>query len=153
MIEPTIDTLLDAVIRELEEEVLTKLEGEETRRQLKAALVILRRVSSVWDKVYPTLDADNFDLETTLRMLMPSLESLDMEPSSLRAILDEQEITTADTTYGSMRARNRALQELVIDIQNRMVGAKATPERYVIERELRGLHSRTTARERTLSRR
>ena len=59
MIKPTVGELLGGVAISLRERVLPEIPAGVTRRQIQAAIGIIRRASLVWDKVGPYFFADN----------------------------------------------------------------------------------------------
>ncbi|MEA2136636.1 MAG: hypothetical protein QOC68_4546, partial [Solirubrobacteraceae bacterium] len=73
MLRPTTGELLRAVHVELAAQVLPALPDGAPRRQLKAALHLLRRLERSWDRQAPYLEADNADLARTLDETLQAL--------------------------------------------------------------------------------
>ena len=127
MIKPTIGDLLSGVATSLRESVLPELPVGPTRRQIQAAISIIRRISLVWDKTGPYLYADNRDIEETLRQVCAILgraesngSGADLKPlrQRLQAALDQP--GDADVEYPSPAAlgvRNVELQGLLVELQ------------------------------------
>jgi len=125
--KPTIGELLDGVAASLRESVLPEIPAGPTRRQIQAAISIIRRASLVWDKTGPYLHADNKDIEETLRRICSMLDraesngrGTDLKPwrQRLRAALDHN--GDCDVEYPSPAAlgiRNVELQALLVELQ------------------------------------
>ena len=127
MIKPTVGELLSGVAISLRERVLPEIPAGVTRRQIQAAIGIIRRASSVWDKIGPYFFADNQDIEETFRRLIPVIERvtanetdahLDAVATKLRATLDrsgeQEEPYPSPAVLG---ARNIELQEVLAELQ------------------------------------
>ena len=88
MTKPTIGDLLNGVAASLRESVLPEVPAGPTRRQIQAAISIIRRVSLVWDKTGPYLYADNKDIEESLRQVSVDarvvLKQMEAAPNSSR---------------------------------------------------------------------
>ena len=69
MIRPTVGELLSGVAVSLRERVLPEIPPGVTRRQIQAAIGIIRRVAAVWDKTGPYFYADNQDIEEIIDLL------------------------------------------------------------------------------------
>jgi hypothetical protein len=119
--------LLSGVAISLRERVLPEIPAGVTRRQIQAAIGIIRRASSVWDKIGPYFFADNQDIEETFRRLIPVIERvtanetdahLDAVATKLRATLDRS--SEQEEPYPSpavLGARNIELQEVLAELQ------------------------------------
>jgi len=149
----------------LRESVLPEIPAGPTRRQIQAAIGIIRRVSAVWDKTGPYLYADNKDIEETLRQVGVMIEraesngcGADLEPlrQRLAAALDRG--GQRDVEYPSpaaLGARNVELQGLLVELQEALHGASspegtgrpASAERIEIVTTLRALLRRMLKRE------
>jgi hypothetical protein len=126
VIKPTASELLSGLAMSLRERVLPEIPPGTTRRQIQAAIGILRRISAVWDKTGPYIYADNKDIEETLRSMMPMLESVIAEDgkvfeavtAKVRRMLDQS--SEAEEPYPSpevLGARNIELQEVLAELQ------------------------------------
>jgi hypothetical protein len=157
--KPDIGDLLSGVAASLRESVLPEIPAGPTRRQIQAAISIIRRVSLVWDKTGPYLYADNKDIEETLRQVSAILDragtngsGAGLEPlrQRLRAALDRR--GEAGVEYPSPVAlgmRNVELQGLLVELQEALQGAErpTSAERIEILAMLRELFRRMLARE------
>lgn len=135
--KPTIGDLLAGVATSLRESVLPEIPAGPTRRQIQAAISIIRRAALVWDKVGPYLYADNKDIEETLRQACSMLDraqsdenGADLKPlrQSLHAALDQR--GDPDLEYPSpaaLGARNVELQALLDQLQQALHG-QSSPE-------------------------
>lgn len=165
MTKPTIGDLLDGVASSLKESVLPEIPAGPTRRQIQAAISIIRRVSLVWDKTAPYLYADNRDIEETLRQACSALERAesnggggDFKPlrQRLHAALDQR--VDSDVGYPSpaaLGARNVDLQALLVELQQALhrpsssesSGRLENAERTEVMAMLHGLFRRMLRRE------
>jgi hypothetical protein len=127
MTKPTIGDLLSGVAASLRESVLPEMPAGPTRRQIQAAIAIIRRVSVVWDKTGPYLYADNKDIEETLRRIRAMLEGAesnggtsDLKPLRqwLGAALERHSGTGVEyPSPAALGARNVELQGLLVELQ------------------------------------
>jgi hypothetical protein len=159
VIKPTIGELLSGVAVSLRERVLPEIPPGTTRRQIQAAIGIIRRAAMVWDKTGPYFYADNQDLEQTMRGLLPVLERasaaednqrLEAVSARMRVTLDRS--TKAAEPYPSpavLGARNLELQELIAELQEILFETPPaqSPIRREIDSRLRALLRRMLARE------
>jgi hypothetical protein len=163
--KPTIGDLLSGVAVSLRESVLPEIPAGPTRRQIQAAIAIIRRVALAWDKTGPYLYADNKDIEETLRQVSEILDrakadagGADLTPlrQRLHAALDRRD--DAGVEYPSpaaLGARNVALQGLLVDLQEALHGTPSpqsavrlpSAERSEILAMLRALFGRMLERE------
>jgi len=159
VIKPTIGELLSGVAVSLRERVLPEIPPGTTRRQIQAAIGIIRRAALIWDKTGPYFYADNQDIEQTMRGLLPVLERavasegntrLGAVSARMRVALDR--LTAPAEPYPSpavLGARNIELQELIAELQELLyeapLGQSAT--RIEIASRLRALLRRMLARE------
>ncbi len=163
--KPSIGDLLDGVATSLRESVLPEIPAGPTRRQIQAAISIIRRAAVVWDKTGPYLYTDNKDIEETLRQACSMLDraesnesGADLKPlrQRLHAALDRR--GEPDVEYPSpvaLGARNVELQALLVDLQLALHGPPSpesgerleSTERTEIETMLRGLFRRMLQRE------
>jgi hypothetical protein len=163
--KPSIGDLLDGVATSLRESVLPEIPAGPTRRQIQAAISIIRRAALVWDKTGPYLHADNKDIEETLRQACSMLEraesngsGADLKPlrQKLHAALDQR--GDPDVEYPSpaaLGARNVELQALLVELQLTLHGPSSpesggrleSAERTEIVTMLRGLFRRMLQRE------
>jgi hypothetical protein len=126
--QPTTGRLLEGVVETLESVVLPELaRGGAARRQLHAAIDILRRLAYAAPLIGPSLDADNADIAATLR--------------GLGSVVDETAIDNAEA-LPDREARNAALQ-LVLALAQ----AKVEKEGPDAATELRALYRRMLERE------
>ncbi|MCW2958978.1 MAG: hypothetical protein JWP18_1781 [Solirubrobacterales bacterium] len=143
MHEPTHAALLRGVIGALEDEVVPVLEAGAAQRQLKAALVILRRMERAADREGAYLEAEADDTLVTLRRVLER-ESDDAAAAALaRRLATIADRTAAVTDTAAARERDARLQALAVDV-----------EAHVRERrdpggcaELRHLHHRMLERQ------
>ena len=127
MIKPTVGELLSGVAVSLRERVLPEIPPGVTRRQIQAAIGIIRRASLVWDKIGPYFFADNQDIEETLRRLIPVIERVTAGEADerlaavaikLRATLDRSgEPAEQYPSPAVLGARNIELQEVLAELQ------------------------------------
>ncbi|MGA7762367.1 MAG: hypothetical protein WCA59_11510 [Candidatus Binataceae bacterium] len=133
MTKPTIGDLLNGVAASLRESVLPEVPAGPTRRQIQAAISIIRRASFVWDKIGPYLYADNKDIEGTLRQVAVMLDraeanrsGAELEPlrQRLHAALDQRgEAGVEYPSPAALGARNVELQELLVELQKALHGS------------------------------
>ena len=139
--EPTTARLLEGVVETLEAVVLPALpRGGAARRQLNAAIDILRRLAFAAPRTAASLDADNADIAATLSgacaLLAPAASR------QLEATLAEAE------TLGDREARNRALQAALAALQeNITTQAPNLATQAELSRQLRALYRRMLERE------
>jgi hypothetical protein len=159
VIKPTIGELLSGVAVSLRERVLPEIPPGTTRRQIQAAIGIIRRAALVWDKTGPYIYADNQDLEQTMRGLLPVLERavasegnqrLEAVSARMRVALDR--LTEPAEPYPApavLGARNIELQELIAELQEILFETPPaqSPIRREIDSRLRALLRRMLARE------
>jgi hypothetical protein len=101
MIHPTNQNLLLGVANALQETVLPELpRGTSARKQLQAALAILRRLATSLDKEASALAADNADMES--------------------ALLKIDEMMPGIVPVSPLAYRNYALQQMLVDVQERL---------------------------------
>lgn len=149
----------------LRDSVLPEIPAGPTRRQIQAAIAIIRRISLVWDRAGPYLYADNKDIAETLRQVSAILDRADADESgiglkplrqSLHAALDQRD--DAGVEYPSpaaLGARNVALQGLLVELQEALHGTPSpasavrlpSAERSEILAMLRALFQRMLERE------
>jgi hypothetical protein len=126
--QPTTGRLLEGVVETLESVVLPELaRGGAARRQLHAAIDILRRLAFAAPRIGHSLDADNADIAATLRRLGPLAD---------QAAVDDAE------ALPDREARNAGLQALLLLAQ-----AKVEKEGPDAATELRALYRRMLERE------
>ena len=132
MTKPSIGDLLNGVAASLRESVLPEIPTGPTRRQIQAAISIIRRVSLIWDKTGPYLYADNKDIEETLLQVSAILDRAEADGSGagleplrqrLHAALDQQGATGVEyPSPAVLGARNVELQGLLVDVQEALHG-------------------------------
>jgi hypothetical protein len=132
MTKPSIGDLLSGVAASLRESVLPEIPAGPTRRQIQAAISIIRRVSLAWDKTGPYLYADNKDIEETLHQVSAILDRAEasgsgarLEPlrQRLRAALDQRgEAGVEYPSPAALGARNVELQGLLVDVHETLHG-------------------------------
>jgi hypothetical protein len=128
MIRPTSVDLVKGVEEALRETVLPELaRGTSARKQLQAALEILRRVAHAMPSEAATLAADNEDMAELLRKVGAVVPPAGADPAGW----------------------NLALQRALTDLQGRLPSLPAG-QRAEIASLLIGLHKRTTDRAMTL---
>ncbi len=159
MIKPTVGELLSGVAVSLRERVLPEIPPGVTRRQIQAAIGIIRRVALVWDKTGPYIYADNQDIEDALRRLLPVIEGvIAAEPDArleavsvkLRATLEQSSQPAGPyPSPAVLGERNIELQELLAELQE-VLHEHPSPKgsgRLEIDSILRDLLRRMLARE------
>jgi hypothetical protein len=159
VIKPTIGELLSGVAVSLRERVLPEIPPGTTRRQIQAAIGIIRRAALIWDKTGPYFYADNQDIEQTMRELLPVLEQaaeaegnprLEAVSVRIRATLDRSaESVEPYPSPAVLGARNIDLQELIAELQEVLFETPPaqSPIRREIDSRLRALLRRMLARE------
>ncbi len=159
MIKPTIGELLSGVAVSLRERVLPEIPPGTTRRQIQAAIGIIRRAALIWDKTGPYFYADNQDIEQTMGELLPVLERavaaegnprLEAACARMRATLDRStEPADPYPSPATLGARNIELQELIAELQEILYETPAVQgaSRMEIDSMLRALLRRMLARE------
>jgi hypothetical protein len=130
VIAPTIDALLSGIADALADTVVTELPPSYARTQVEAAVTTLRRAAHVWDKLAPTIDADNRDIGA-------SLLSMDLPAAVHDRVRHALAPDDGFPTVERLSATNRALQEILL-------GVPDSPE-------LRALLARMVERERGLN--
>jgi hypothetical protein len=157
--KPSIGDLLNGVAVSLRESVLPEIPAGPTRRQIQAAISIIRRVSLAWDKTGPYLYADNKDIEETLRQVSAILDlaranasGAGLEPlrQRLHAALDQRGAAGVESPSPvALGARNVELQELLVDVHDALhePSVPRSPERIEILAMLRLLFRRMLERE------
>ncbi len=146
MIRPSPTDLLTGIASVLRESVSAELPAGDTRNQVRAAAVILRRLAAVWDRVVPTLRAENRDIEETLAELAGSLADAGCGPSA-----DSPKETASEPRFEEIAERNRVLQERLADIHDALTELDDCELKARIEARLRALHRRNLARDRELT--
>ncbi len=159
MIKPTIGELLSGVATSLRERVLPEIPAGTTRRQIQAAIGIIRRVALVWDKTGPYLYTDNQDIAQTLERVLPVLERVAAEESNERIRLvhtKSREILKHSSQpaqpYPSaevLGARNLELQEVLTEMQEALheSSARESVHRNELKAMLYALFHRMLTRE------
>ena len=165
MTKPSIGDLLNGVAASLRESVLPEIPAGPTRRQIQAAIAIIRRVSLVWDKIGPYLYADNEDIAETLRRVSAILDHAQADGSGagleplrerLHAALDRHDDPGVEyPSPAALGARNVELQVLMVELQEALHETPSpesavrppSAERNEILEMLRGLFRRMLERE------
>jgi hypothetical protein len=137
--------LLEAIADVLEGEVLPAHPDEPGVEQLKVARGVLRRLAAVWDRVVPTIEEDNRDLESTLRRLGGLLpgEAFD-GPAAQRA-------GTEEGPYAAACARNEVLQEALLRAQAALEASAQNPQTDRARAALLDFYERSLRRDARLS--
>jgi hypothetical protein len=150
---------LSGVAVSLRERVLPEIPPGVTRRQIQAAIGIIRRVALVWDKTGPYFHADNEDIEETLRRLLPVIERVsgDEADAQLEAVAVKLRATLEHSSqpagpYPSpavLGDRNIELQGLLAELEEVLHEnpAAKTAGRLEIDSMVRALLRRMLARE------
>jgi hypothetical protein len=162
VIKPTASELLSGVAMSLRERVLPEIPPGTTRRQIQAAIGILRRISAVWDKTGPYIHADNKDIEETLRSMLPMLEGVIAEDgkvfqavtAKMRRMLDQS--SEGSEPYPSpdmLGSRNIELQEVLAELQETLYENPQVKNagRSEVDAAIRDLLRRMLARELEIS--
>jgi len=161
VIKPTIGELLSGVAVSLRERVLPEIPPGTTRRQIQAAIGIIRRAALIWDKTGPYFYADNQDIEQTMGDLIPVVEGAAVAEGNARleAVAVRMGATVGRSTESAepypspaaLSARNVELQELIADLQETLYETPSTEAqsaiRIEIDSRLRALLRRMLARE------
>lgn len=141
MHEPTQAALLRGIIGALEGDVLPAVDGGAPQRQLKAALVVLRRLARSADAESRYLEEEAADIARSL------LRVLDDDRSAIGSGLRHRLSVAAAQVVGpdleAARARDSELQQLVIDAEDHL---DATQDREGL-RTLRRLQVRMLGRQ------
>ena len=130
MIEPPIDTLLTRVADALASTVVADLPPSHARTQVEAAVATLRRAAHAWDRLAPTIDADNRDIGA-------SLLAMDLPAAVHDRVRDALSPNGAFPTIARLSATNRVLQHALLEVPD-------SPQ-------LRALLARSVERERSLN--
>lgn len=133
--EPSLGRLHEGVVETLETAVLPELpRGGAARRQLNAALDLLRRLAFAAPRQAASLDADNRDIAETIEAILPATPDGEMLRSGIAAAKASPD----------REAQNAALQAILAELQERGgLSAEATAG-------LRSLYRRMLAREMAL---
>ena len=145
MIRPTPTELLDGIADTLRESVAVSLPAGEARNQVKAAAAILRRLATVWDRIVPSLEEENRDIEESLARLGRAVEQV--APETLGA----SEADIADTPFARAARRNELLQEQLRVIHEALAECEDFELKTGIETKLRQLYRRNLERDRGLA--
>ena len=129
----------------LEATVVPELRRGPARRQVQAAVAMLRRIAFTADRIAPALAADIADMEDTLAQAIERLASLPQSAQALRAALRQG----LDEGHGAEPARRHAaLEALLAQLQDGLGQLGTAPaDRAGIDGLLRGLFRRSAARE------
>lgn len=144
MIRPSPGELLSGIAETLRESVSVSLPRGEARNQVRAAAAILRRLSSVWDRIVPAVQEENRDIEATLQSLEEWLPELPQAPPAPQETPDS-------SSFDAAAARNLWLQERLAEIHEALAGLQDEGAKAQIEGALRALYLRNLARDRELS--
>jgi hypothetical protein len=139
--EPTTGRLLEGVVATLESVVLPELQrGSAARRQLNAAIDILRRLAFSAPRLGASIGSDNADIAQTLRDLVvwASPDGADRIEAALAAAEAEAD---REARHGLL---NAALTDVQSNIEHVAMDHEAGPE---IARRLRALYRRMLDRE------
>jgi hypothetical protein len=161
VIKPTIGELLSGVALSLRERVLPEIPPGTTRRQIQAAIGIIRRAALIWDKVGPYFYADNQDIEQTVRELIPAIEravsaegNTRLEAVAVRmreALAQSAEPAEPYPSPAVLGARNLELQGLIAELQEVLYETPPAQTqnaiRVEIDSQLRALLRRMLVRE------
>lgn len=159
MTKPTIGELLSGVATSLREIVLPEIPPGTTRRQIQAAIGIIRRVALACDKTGPYLFADNQDIEESLRrILLPLQRAAADEGNAQLATLYSKLCAALEPSpqpaepYPSpnaLGARNIELQGLLAEVQEALheTPAAESADRIEMLSVLRALFRRMLQRE------
>jgi hypothetical protein len=159
VIKPTVGELLSGVALSLRERVLPEIPPGTTRRQVQAAIGIIRRVALVCDQTGPYFYADNRDIEDTMRLVLPVLERIAAEEADahlkavstkLRATLEPSaKLADPYPSPSALGQRNVELQELLAELEEVLHDnpTTKTTRRMEIDATLRALIRRMLARE------
>jgi hypothetical protein len=140
--------LLRGVADSLERTVVPELARGPTRRQVQAAVAILRRIAFTADKAGPVMASDSGDIEDTLAAVIGLLAA---EDSPRAQVLCARLRQGLDGPAAGPAARHAALEELLAGLQRDLARAGLAPAtRTGIDRLLHGLFTRMVARDQTL---
>jgi BMFP domain-containing protein YqiC len=142
LIRPSPSELLSSIAETLRESVSVSLPRGEARNQVRAAAAILRRLSSVWDRIVPVIQEENRDIEATLRSLAEWLPEL---PLIMR------EDSPDSGSFDHAAAHNLRLQERLAEIHDALNSLQDEEVKVRIEVALRALYLRNLARDREQS--
>lgn len=124
MIRPGLGELLEAIADVLDAEILPAHPDGPGVEQIKVARSMLRRFAAVWDRIVPTIEEDNRDLEDTLARLGALHSHEPFNPNEAAAAPS----TEAERPYAAARSRSDALREALLRAQAVLDAAPATPE-------------------------
>ena len=159
MIRPTIGELLGGVATSLQEEVVPEVPAGAPRRQLEAAITVIRRLAVACEQTGPYPYADNKDIEHTLRGILPALDDVaaKTDAATLAGICEHLRASLGQPASSSdpypapdaLGARNEELQALLVDIQQALSDPSAldTAGRDEVLAALRALFRRMLERE------
>lgn len=136
MLQPDPGQLLAGLQKALARGVLPKLEDAGARRQLKAALHMLGRLSRSWDLPHELLRADNEDIEQVLSGLGGDIEDVADAASGVN-----------DPHLAKALRRNRALRAAIEATEARLRAAPVEAGRAAGLAALQGLCARMARRE------
>jgi hypothetical protein len=141
MLRPTPGELLHGVRRELREQVLPHVPDGAPARQLRAALHVLGRLERSWDLLPAYLEADNADLDRTLRAVTDRLGTsrADRPSAGTPDVPGVQ-----DQTLRDLIAQNACLQGELERVQRSL--RRGTDTDLAIQTELHALHVRMAGR-------
>lgn len=148
MLQPTVGELLGGVHRALTNEVLPEIPSGVAQRQLKAALVILRRLEHAWDRGPSYLEAEAADITATLRRVLSDgdVGDGDAEATALSERLPAVSPTAADDAPSAVAARDTELQTLLIDTEA-YLRTRTDPDATSALADLRALYGRMLRRQ------
>jgi hypothetical protein len=123
---PTPAELLGGVHRTLAAEVLPELADGAAQRQLKAALVILRRLEQACERLPAYVDEEAEDVATTLRAVLGRVASTDPAAQTLASRLPDAPEAGAPYDSAGAARRDVDLQALLIEV-DALLRAQASP--------------------------
>lgn len=159
MIKPALGELLDGVATSLEELVAPDVPDGPARRQVEAAIRILRRAAVAAERMGPYLYADNRDIEETLRHCLPTLARAAARgpDASLAAVCERLRAAVeppagygeAYPSLATLSERNDELQALLVGVREALAvpSGLETAERQEMLSALRALFRRMLARQ------
>ncbi len=130
MIHPTNEQLLAGVAEALKDTVLPELaRGTAARKQLQAAIEILRRVAFALPDEAAVLEADNADMAEVIERIEAALSAHSpppnlphqgggIDPKKALSLIKALPIDGGGLGGGDAATRNKALQAALIDIQD-----------------------------------
>jgi hypothetical protein len=140
--------LLRGVADSLERTVVPELARGPTRRQVQAAVAILRRIAFTADRAAPALASDSGDIEDTLTALIALLAAEDGPRAQVLCARIRQGL---DSPAAGPAERHAALEELLAGLQRDLARTGLTAAtRAGIDRLLHGLFTRMVARDQSL---